>query len=184
MLAGRGDSRALATLWERHQAHLRGVVRRRLGASLREHVESGDVLQEAFLEALRDYSVASTANAAFLPWIVRVIEHTIRDRARFFGRQRRAADREVALGSEVAASSARDPTPSAVVRGKEVGSRLECALAQLRAEDRQLIEWSRLDGKSAREIAQLLGKTEAAAQRATSRAVARLAALLSARKPR
>ena len=177
--AGRGDRRALEQLWTEHEARLCAIVRGRLGPNLRRHLESADILQSAFLDAVRDYSAAAQPKDEFLPWIARVIERAIQDRARYFGRQRRAATREVAMESvDERALRARTPTPSSGPQTDEERARLLSALDRLRPVDRRLVQLSRIEKKPAKEIARLLGKTEEATQRAINRAVARLSVLM------
>ena len=57
--AAAGDKAALATLWERHRARLRQMVRLRLDRRLQGRVDPSDVLQEAYLDLaarLPDYA--------------------------------------------------------------------------------------------------------------------------------
>jgi RNA polymerase sigma-70 factor (ECF subfamily) len=57
--AAAGDAAALGTLWERHRARLRQMVRLRLDRRLQGRVDPSDVLQDAYLDAaarLPDYA--------------------------------------------------------------------------------------------------------------------------------
>jgi len=51
--AQQGDTDALNRLFERYYGRVQRIVRLRLGSRLREKVESGDILQETFIAAVR-----------------------------------------------------------------------------------------------------------------------------------
>ena len=73
---------------------------------------------------------------------------------------------------------AKTSSPSTAAKAGEDRKKLAIALARLRPEDRRLVELSRIEGKTAKEVAALVGKSEEAAQRAINRAVARLSVAL------
>ncbi len=60
------------------------------------------------------------------------------------------------------ANSKRDPTPSRLVVRSEAASALLVALDSLPEEQRQVVRLKHLDGRSVAEIAEMLGKSEAA----------------------
>jgi RNA polymerase sigma-70 factor (ECF subfamily) len=171
-----GDRAALGRLIDRHKDRLLFIVRQRLGPALRRKLESGDILQSALLAAIKDYSTAARPEDAFLPWIATVIEHTIRDRARWFRRHRRDTAREEPLDDIT--SEFIDPaskSPSGVFTLSEDLRRLERTLDRLPRKERELVILAKFEGRSTADIATILGKSPEAAKRAVSRAIAHLA---------
>ena len=78
--AQRGDDLALNDLIARYQERLHRIVCIRLGARLKQHVESVDIVQETFAVAfqkLGDFELRS--HASILQWLARIAENRIRD---------------------------------------------------------------------------------------------------------
>lgn len=168
--AAAGDREALGQLYLQHRERLLAIVRSRLGPGLREHLESADVLQSAFLDAVRDYSVTG-ARDAFLPWIARAVERAIIDRARYFHAEKRAGA-IAAAESELGPSPG--PSPSVLANAREERLALERAISKLSKTDAELIRLSKLQGKTAPQIATILGKSRDAVEKALTRAMLRL----------
>ena len=169
-----GDGIALSRLYSRHRNRLRLLVRYRLGRRLRHQLESEDVLQSAFVRAVRRFAQDAPGERHFLGWIITAIENTLRDRARRLGAKKRAGG-EVELPDPDMLIDAHAPRPSEHAREREDLEGLERALDRLSARDRQLILSTRVEGRTAAEAGAALGITAAAAQRAVTRALARLA---------
>lgn len=82
-VARSGCDEALARLFERHRAALRGYVSARLGARLRSRIEVEDILQEVFLLACRARSRRALRDErGFVTWTLRIAENYIRKIAR------------------------------------------------------------------------------------------------------
>jgi RNA polymerase sigma-70 factor (ECF subfamily) len=173
-----GDARALADLYARHRERLLLIIRQRLGWRLRRRLDSEDILQSAFVDAVRDWPSAGPGEA-FLPWVAQVIERAIRDRARGLFRKKRDARRDVSVGGELPPVAAAGASPSEVATRAEELARFERALNRLSARDRELVLLAKVEGRSAEEVAELLALTREAAKRAITRAVARLAAIMA-----
>lgn len=174
-----GDSRALAALYVRHRERLMLVIRQRLGRALRARLDSEDILQSAFVDAVRDWPRAPRTDEAFLPWAARVIETTIRDRARRLARGKRNPARETPSEGGLATAAGTGPTPSTAAGRAEDLRALDLALTGLSARDRELVLLARIEGRSAEEVAARLGLSREACKRAITRAVARLAAIMA-----
>src|SRR6188508_1792771 len=96
--AQRGDRDSLDRLFDRYYARVRGVVRVRLGERLREFLESGDIVQETFAQALASFDRFEVRDEArLLDWLARLAENRIRDAAKVRATQKRDPARVQAL---------------------------------------------------------------------------------------
>ncbi|TAJ25131.1 MAG: sigma-70 family RNA polymerase sigma factor [Planctomycetota bacterium] len=183
--AARGDDAAVEELLAAHLDGLRGYVRLRMGRVLRTREESADLVQSVCREVLSDLDgFEYRGNAAFRDWLFTCAEHKLRDRARFWARDRRDAAREQPLAGfdddELATldglSSLLSPSRDAVAA--EELARLESAFAKLEPDYREVILLARVVGLSHAEIAARMGRTESATWNLLSRALAKLSTLL------
>ena len=93
-----GDEVALNRLCERYYERVRRVVRMRLGRGLREMVDSGDILQETFLQAVRAFDGFETRDeASLVNWLCKLAERQIIAAADYHGAQKRDHRRQFAL---------------------------------------------------------------------------------------
>lgn len=183
--AARGDDAAVEELLGAHLDGLRGYVRLRMGRVLRTREESADLVQSVCREVLADLDgFEYRGHAAFRDWLFTCAEHKLRDRARFWARDRRDAAREQPLAGfdddELATldglSSLLSPSRDAVAAEELAG--LETAFAKLEPDYREVILLARVVGLSHAEIAQRMGRTESATWNLLSRALAKLSTLL------
>jgi RNA polymerase sigma-70 factor (ECF subfamily) len=118
----------------------------------------------------------------WLRWIAR--EKVIALQRRHLGADKRTLKHEApalpvdSSAQFVSAIIARGPTPSQQLARKELAERLRTALAQLDDDERELILWRHFEQLTARETAQLLQITEAAASKRYVRALEHLRSLL------
>jgi RNA polymerase sigma-70 factor (ECF subfamily) len=185
--AGRGEADAFAGLFARHREFVRQTVALRLDRRLAARVDASDVVQETYLEALRrlpDYlRERPLPLSLWLRWLAR-------ERVLALHRQHLYADRR-AVGREapplpadssacfVSALAGIGPSPSEAAAAGELVEKLRLALGGLDDDERDLILWRHFEHLSNREIAQLLGVTEAAAGKRYVRALERLRGLLA-----
>ena len=176
------------TLVEAHLGALRAFVRLRLGESLRQRETSLDLVQSVVREALEDLKgFEYRGETSFRQWLLRRAESKIRDRARFWRRDRRAAEREVSgdgtghdggeaddLGQQLATFF----TPSRHAAAREELERVERAFLSLPEDWRRVILMARVLGLSHEEIGVELGRTPLATRTLLCRALARLTTLL------
>jgi len=149
---------------------LRRWAHGRLPRSARPALETGDVVQEVLMCAIRHIATFEPEHEwSFQAYLRQSLMNRLRDEGR------RSPNRllQDPLGSSHPSS---DPSPLEQVIGTEALERYEAALARLRPMEQQAIvarcEW----GMSHQELAQLLGKkTAGAAQVAVHRALVRLA---------
>ncbi len=184
--AGEGD--ALNLLFERYVPRILRIVRMRIGAGLRGHMESMDVVQEVMIRAIKAFDQFEAKDeAAFLHWISKLVQNEIRDLADYHKAEKRNADREVtttkestdnrSVLSQIPADSLYKP--SFQVRLKEDVLQLEAALDQLPEKQREVIIMRQYEGMSFKDIREKLGCSEDAARMQFARAMDRLTDLMT-----
>ena len=175
-----GDSEAREALLGQHLPGLEAFVRIRLGERLRARETSMDLVQSICGDVLGDLGAFEYQGPeSFRRWLFRCAENKLRNRARFWSRERRELAREVepseALSPELRILS----TPSRDAMAREELQRLEAALQRLPEDHREVILLARVVGLSHDEIAVELGRTPSATRTLLSRALARLAVQLT-----
>lgn len=182
----KGDRQALDALFKRYAARVLQIVRCRLGVGLRARLESQDIVQEAFLRALKDFQKFEIRHeGAFLHWISKLVTNVIRDRNDYFHAQKRAMSKDQPLSQARADAShatadipGPDKTPSQFLVLDEDFQRLLAAMDLLNADSREAVVQRDLEGLSFAEIGELLGRSDDAARMLYARAKARLAGLM------
>lgn len=152
--AGRGDSIAFSELVNRHYPR---AVRVAFGL-LDSRADAEDVVQEAFARVHRRLA-SFQGNSGFYTWLYRIVVNLSIDKLRHYKRQRwfgvadeRLLDQAPPLWHGV---DGRDPRLS--VERRELGERLQRALAQLPEIHRAVLLLRELEGMSYDEIARALG---------------------------
>ena len=181
-----GNAAAFEELFARERDALRRTVVLRLDRRLAARVDVSDVVQETYLEAARRLpEYVNRADMPFALWL----RWLARERVLMLHRQHLFADKR-ALGREVQPlpvdSSAQfaagllgpGPSPSQAAAAMELAERLRMALQQLDDEERELLVGRHFEQLSNRELAQLLGISEAAANKRYIRALQRLRGIL------
>jgi RNA polymerase sigma-70 factor (ECF subfamily) len=149
-------------------------------------VDASDILQEAYLEAFRRLPKYLKQQKMpfylWLRWIAR--EKVLAFHRRHLGADKRALDHEVpnmpvdSSARFVSTIAGRGPTPSQNLAKAELAECLRSALGELDEKGREIILWRHFEQLTARETAELLQITEAAAIKRYIRALARLRMLL------
>ena len=189
--AAEGDSERWGALLARHRERLRRMVALRLDQRLYGRIDASDVIQEAYLEAwhrLPEYLRQPTL--PFFLWlrfltgqkVLALHRHHLR-------REMRDAGREVSLyrGALPEASSAalaaqlmgHDTRPSEAALRVELKLRLQEALNQMDAIDREVIALRHFEQLSRAETAEVLGIRESAVSKRYVRALERLKGILA-----
>ena len=188
--AAAGDEAALASLWERHRARLRQMVRLRLDRRLQGRVDPSDVLQDAYLDlAARLPDYARERPMPTYLWLRLVTGQRLAQVHRqHLGAAMRDAGREVSLyrGALPQASSAslaaqllgRFTTASQAAIRAERQLRLQEVLNGLDEMDREVLALRHFEQLSNGEAAQVLGLSKTAANNRYIRALGRLRDLL------
>jgi RNA polymerase sigma-70 factor, ECF subfamily len=185
--AKNGDQTAFEALFRRHRVRLLQAIALRMDRRVAARVDASDVLQETYLEAFRRLPRYLQQKPMpfylWLCWIAR--EKVLALHRRHLGADKRAVTHEAPLlpadssATFVSAVIAgREPSPSQALANAELAERLRLALGQLDDDERDLILWRHFERLSARDTAQLLEISEAAASKRYIRAVERLRAIL------
>ena len=181
----RGDQQALATLFSRHRERLRKMVEFRLDARLRGRVATSDVLQEAYIDALKRLPhFQADPDVPFFIWLRTVtVQRLIETHRQHLGAKARDAGREVhprynpglEASAEVMAGLIGDVTsPSQAAQRGEVMQRVRAALECLEPIDREVLALRHFEELSNHEVAALLGLQVSAASKRYVRALERL----------
>jgi len=184
----RRDPAALAALLQSHRPQLMAFIERQLGTALRRKVEPDDVFQETSAEAVRALPTAELGDRAPFSWLCQIAERRIIDlHRRFFGAQKRDAGREVPLGSSGTDTQqaglinllvATLTTPSQAFSRNAREERLLAALDKLPAEQREALRLRYVESLPSKQIAERLGKSDAAVRVMLTRSLKKLHELL------
>lgn len=181
-----GDQQALGDLFSLYRDRLGRMIAFRLDARLRGRVATSDVLQEAYIDALKRLPhYQADPGMPFLIWLRWVtMQRLVEVHRQHLGAQMRDAGREVSLDSPqnpLAASSAMiaqfvgDLTsPSQAAQRTEALAQLERALEGLDPTDREVLALRHFEELSNQETAAVLGIQPAAASKRYVRALERL----------
>lgn len=181
------------TLFEEHRGKLLAFIDRQLGAKLRSKLEPDDVLQEVLTEVVRVSANSTLDRSHAFSWLCQVAERKIIDLHRhYFQAQKRDAGREVSLqggGSSGGGDSSRPAglvqmlavsmtSPSAAYSRQAREHQLADAVDKLQPEMREAIHLRYVENMPSKDIAERLGKSDAAIRVMLSRAVKKLQDIL------
>jgi RNA polymerase sigma-70 factor (ECF subfamily) len=183
-----GDAQGLAEFIEARRPQLTAYIERSLGAALRRKVEPQDILQEAIVHALDALAATDLSQRDPFGWLCQLAEQRVIDAYRkFFGAQKRAADRETPLDAPAGRDSKHRlidllvvsmTTPSMAFARNEREVRLLQATASLPEEGRQALRMRYVENLPSKEIARRLGKSDGAVRVLLTRTLNRLLKLL------
>ena len=181
------DAAALADFLQSHRPQLMGFIERQLGTALRRKVEPDDVFQETSAEAVRALPTADLSDREPFSWLCQIAERRIIDLHRkFFDAQKRDAGREVPLagGSETGQAGlinmlvASMTTPSKAFSRNAREARLQEAIAALPEEQQMALRLRYVENMPSKQIAEKLGKSDAAVRVMLTRSLKKLQELL------
>lgn len=176
-----GDESALDQLCKAYNERVLRIVRMRMGPELRTKLQSMDLVQDAFISALRDLeSFTYKSEGDFMRWISKIAENRIRDNLDKLHAEKRDIRREIPLDNYRQAdedSFVRDfepmksTTPSMIISKREDLDKLEKAIDKLKPEYKEVIILTKIEGLSYKEVAEQLGKSPDAVRMILSRAI-------------
>lgn len=182
------EADALAEFLENCRLQLLAFIERRLSQAMRRKVEVQDLFQEVAIHALRLLPQTDLSERDPFGWLCMIAEERIVDAHRkFFGAQKRAADREVHLDSPAGSNRQRAlidllvvsmTSPSQALARNEREARLLEALASLPEESREALRLRYVENLPSKEIARRLGRSDGAVRVMLSRSLDRLQELL------
>ena len=175
-----GDEDAANRLWDRYYEKLIPAVRIRLGQKLRGKIETMDVVQSVFYEAVRGAeSKEFESEGHFRAWLNRLVENRIRKEARYFNRQKRDINKEEALmhsrGEEQKPDKTLGPRPVSIVEHFDELARMEEALEKVPKDTREILVMRYFEELTYQEIGKRIEKSEEATRKVINRAVQLLA---------
>jgi len=180
-----GSNEALERLYARFAPRLLSYIRLKLGRTLRDRLESGDILQATLLKSFDHLDeFRGTDGRSLMAWLARIAEREIGDRADYHGRQRRDRRQESSIddqgdGGTRPELAARVRSALSQVIANEETERLEAAIDTLSEAHRQIILLRKFEELSFAEIGQRLGKTEDACRMLLARAMTALTVKMS-----
>ncbi len=178
-----GDEDALTSVLRRFGPVVRDRIKHRIGTQWRSAVDEDDVMQVTYLEAfLLINQFQWRGEGSFVAWLSHVAENNLRDAVRGLAAQKRpdprrrvqpkgSTDSFVALVEMLGST---DSTPSRHAARDEMGQFLEAALGTLPPDYERVVRLYDLEGKTATEVAELLGRSTGAIYMLRARAHERL----------
>jgi RNA polymerase sigma-70 factor (ECF subfamily) len=185
--ARRGEGPALDSLFERNLPPLIAFIRSRAGRAVCARESALDIAQSVCREVLVDADrIALRDEGAFRNWLFMAAVRKVLDRAKYLGRERRDAAREVALpmagpdADAALACYASMCSPSRHAAAREELACVEAAVQELPEEQRDAVVMSRLLNLGYAQIAEQMGRTESSVRGLVARGLAALAERLDA----
>jgi RNA polymerase sigma-70 factor (ECF subfamily) len=168
-----GDRAALQQLLWDHYNRLVGFISPRLSGNLQRLVAIEDVVQETFIQAIRDIgNCQATSDQSFAAWLSAIADHRLHDIIKGLYRQKRGGDRrqvEALVGGStgglvelVELVSDHRSTPGRRLTRLEAIQALQIGIAALPDDQREAIRLRYLAGKSIEDTAAEMGRTTAA----------------------
>ena len=183
-LAQDGDSSALDQLCRVYSERVLRIVRFRMGTELRGKLESMDLVQDAFVAAVKDLGQFEYRDEGdFLRWMSKIAENKIRDNLKRLHADKRDIRREVPIDHRVPTAGDNCPrmpepirttTPSVIFSVSEELDKLENAMNLLKPKYREVIVLNQIEGLSLKKIGDRLSKSPDAVRMLVSRAMASL----------
>ena len=162
------DRAAFGTLYRRYLDRVYGYCFYLLG----DHHDAEDVTERTFVAALGAIDRFRDEGATFRAWLFRIAHNELANALRSRGRHR--TDPLESVGE------ARSETdPAGLLSLAEEARALRAALAQLPVDRRQVVVLRFMDGLSAREIGEVVGRSEGAVRVLQHRALRQLAEILA-----
>jgi RNA polymerase sigma-70 factor (ECF subfamily) len=185
-----GDASAVNQLLSRHRGRLAQMVHARMDPRVRARVDPSDVVQETLVAASQKmHSYLASRPLPFYPWLRQIAwEKLVHLHERHLTAGKRSVTREqradVGLSEQSAIQLAEQlvgagSSPSVAAVRRELRERVQQALSELSADDRELLVQRYVEQMSSKEIGAMLGATEAAVNMRHMRALERMRRLLA-----
>jgi RNA polymerase sigma-70 factor (ECF subfamily) len=188
--ARRNDPGALDRLLGSYRNYLRLLARTGLDASLQAKADPSDLVQDALLKASVHFGqFRGATDAEMASWLRQILARCLADFVRRHRAEGRHADREQSLEQLLDRSSEAmervladsGSSPSASAQRRDLGVVLSDALAELSADQREVIVLHHLEGLGWDEVARRMGRTAGAVRMLWARALRQLRPLIDER---
>lgn len=189
-----GDVDSLAKFIEVNRRPLLAFINRRLGDALRTKVEPDDIFQEVSADAVRSITPEFPGEREPFSWLCHLAERRIVDTHRHhFEAKKRDAGKERALDGRPAGGGGEGiglvnmlvksmTTPSAAFSRNAREARLHEAIAALGKDQQTAVRMKYLENKPSKEIAEAIGKSDAAVRVMLTRTMRQLHEILEAQE--
>jgi RNA polymerase sigma-70 factor (ECF subfamily) len=173
--ATQGSEEALNAVFELCGERLLALIRLRMGPSLRNQLESRDVLQQTLLEAFRHVDqFEGSGDRSLMGWLGTIASNQIKDQAKFYRRQVRDVVRNVPLEEGLDRVAERMHGEVSRLHLQEQALLLERALESLDEAHREVILLRRFEELPFREIAERMERSADACRVLHARAMTAL----------
>jgi len=179
--ARQGDEDAFQALLGRHEELLRRRVQRWVSPGLRRKISASDVLQEAYIVALRRFAdFEDRGDGSFRRWLGQIVDLKLREAVRQHGAAKRDAGREVSRDGRVDTRNfaGQRTSPSQAAIASEMKEAARVAFEKMPDDYQRIVKLVQQDQVSFEMAARKLGRTLAATRKLYGRAVARFTELL------
>jgi RNA polymerase sigma-70 factor (ECF subfamily) len=173
--ARHGDAQALGALLDSFRPYVRCLVRALGGERLQPRLDESDLIQDALLEAHRDFNQFRGGTVAELTaWlrqiVLRTAGHTLRNHLATGKRDRSREE----PSDRLATCADPGPSPSSHAIRHEQAVRMAQVMARLPEDMQQVLLGRHMDGLPYADLAQRLGRSEVAVRVLYTRALRRL----------
>ncbi len=185
--ARNGDVEAFVDLAEQKRRPLLAFVERKLSDAMKRKVEAQDIVQEAIIAAVNGFEEMDLAEREPFGWLCHQAERRIIDaHRRYFGAKKRDAGREVGLQAPAGDSGggmidllvASMTSPSQAFSRDQREFKMFAALDDLPDDAKTALRLRYVDGLPSKQIAEQLGKSDAATRVLLTRSLGKLQNLL------
>lgn len=181
-----GDHAALTEFINHRNEHLLAVIAQKMSNALKSKIEPQDILQEVLVSAFDSCDQLDWTSRDPFSWLCQLADRRIIDAHRkYIAAEKRSAKREVSLNQKSSNSDAAEgemidlliksmTSPSGAFSRDQRAFRMQMAISELPEEGREAIRLRYVEGLPSREIAEALGKSDAAIRVLLSRTVKKL----------
>ena len=149
IMVSRGETDALAVLYDRHSPIAFALARR----MLRDEETASEVIQDAFLNVWRGSATFRPERGRFAAWLMSVVRHLAIDELR----RRRSKPKANPIDTSSITSKDKDTSGDDGMWGKLVNHEIRSALSKLPDQQRQVIELAYFQGFTQQEISDHTG---------------------------
>lgn len=172
--ARQGDGNSLGRLLELYRNYMALLARTQIDLHLQGRFGASDVVQETFLDAVRDFAgFRGSTEAELLAWLRQILICNLARAVQQQLAQKRDLRREVSLEQRLAAMhkssvqfeaalAGRGSTPSAQAQRRERAALVADLLARLEPDYREVLVLRNLEGLSFAQVAQRMGRSSGA----------------------
>ncbi|QEG20574.1 RNA polymerase sigma factor [Mariniblastus fucicola] len=181
----RGNRESLAEFFQLRRFDLLAVILSKMGPGLRKKVEAEDIFQEVCTTALQSLDKVQISDSGPFGWLCEIADRRIIDQQRKFAAGKRDSSRETGIHGKsdddvglVNLLVASITSPSRAFSRHQKEFRLIQAMKELPETQQQVLELRYSKGKSSKEIAAEIGKSDGATRVLITRSLQKLKEVL------